>query len=134
MKRHLIALALTCVAVAAAGNLSAKPALRDQPQITEGLIAVGIAYEISQVCDSIRARTLRGIGVLNGLKQTARSLGYSNAEIDAFTDDSAEQDRLETIARARLAAKGAEAGRPETYCAVGRAEIAAGTAIGRLLR
>lgn len=117
-----------------AGNLSAKPALRDQPQITEALISVGIAYEISQVCGEIDARILRGIGVLNGLKSTARQLGYTEAEIDAFTDSRTEQDRLEGIARARLEAMGARPGDAASHCAVGRAEMAKGSAIGRLLR
>ena len=127
-------LAATMAVVMAAGNLSAKPALRDVAHITEGLIAVGIAYEISQECESLDARFFRGISFLNGLKSHARGLGYSDAEIDAYTDDKQEQNRLEGIARTRLFSLGAIAGQPETYCAVGRAEIAAETPIGRLLR
>lgn len=120
--------------VAFSASLSAKPALKDVEYVSEGIISVGIAYEISQQCDSIRARTFRGISFLNGLKAHARSLGYSDQEIDAYVDDREEKNRLEAIARARLSDMGARAGNAATYCSVGRAEIASGTAIGRLLR
>ncbi len=130
---------LTGAAALAAGLATAAPAaalgpLKDVTAISEGLIATGIAVEISDVCDELQPRLLRGIAYLNSLKDHARSLGYSEAQIDAYVDDRAEKRRLEAIARARLAEKGAVEGRPETYCAVGRAEIAADSAIGRLLR
>lgn len=134
MRKTILSLLAGATLVAVAGSSAARPALKDVTQITEGLIATGIAYEISEVCDSIDARTLRGINFLWGLKGQARDLGYTNAEIDAYVDDKAEQARLEGIARQRLASKGAVAGKPETYCAVGRAEIASGSQIGALLR
>lgn len=116
-----------------AGNLSAQTALRDVVEIREGLIVVGSAYEISEKCGTISARTFRGLAYLNSLRNRALALGFTPAQIDAYTDDKAEQDRLEGIARARLAEKGVVAGQEASYCAVGRAEMAAGTAIGRLL-
>ena len=108
--------------------------LADQAEITEGLINTAIAYEIGQQCGSISARMIRGITYLNSLRDRARQLGYTNAEIDAFVDNRTEKRRLEGIARARLADMGAVVGNSESYCAVGRLEMAAGTAIGRLLR
>ena len=118
----------------AASSGNAKPALKDVPQITEGLIATGIAYEISRVCDDIDARTLRGINFLWGLKQTARDMGYTEAEIDAFVDDKAEKAALEAEARKRLVEMGAVGGNTASYCAVGQAEIARQSAVGQLLR
>ena len=134
MRKTIISLGGAALLAAVAGASTARPALKDVERITEGLIATGIAYEISNVCDSIDARTLRGINFLWSLKGHARELGYTEAEIDAFVDDKAEQARLEGIARQRLASMGAVAGRPDTYCDVGRAEIAAQTEIGQLLR
>ncbi len=133
LKRAIFSLA-TLTVVTLAGATQAKPALRDVPEIRDGIIAVGIAYEISEQCDEIRARKLRGLNFLFGLKSTARNLGYSDSEIDAFVDNRAEQDRLEAMARAQLAQKGAVPGDAATYCAVGRAEMAKGSAIGNLLR
>ena len=117
-----------------AGNLSAKPALKDVAHVREGIIAAGIAYEISQQCGDISARLLRGYNYLNSLKDHARDLGYTEAEIDAYVDDDAEKDRHEGIARERLADMGAVTGQAATYCTVGRTEIARGSAIGQLLR
>lgn len=108
--------------------------LAQQTEISEGLIAAAIAYEIGDKCDGIDARLLRGVAFLNGLRSRAEQLGYSDAEIEAYMDDRDEKRRLEAEARARLAGMGAVAGEWDTYCAVGRAEMAAGTQIGRLLR
>lgn len=117
-----------------AGATAARPALRDVEHIREGLISAGIAIEVAVKCSAIDVRLLRGIGFLNGLKSHAQQLGYSKAEIDAYIADKVEKKRLEDIARGRLREKGAVEGQDDTYCAVGRAEIASSTQIGRLLR
>ena len=51
----------------------------------------------------------------------------------AYIDDRAEKARLEAIARERAVAMGVVEGEPETYCAVGRSEIARGSQVGRYL-
>ncbi len=117
-----------------AGATAAKPALRDDPVIIEGLIATAIAYEVGRRCDSLDARVVQGITFLYSLRAHAEGLGYSGREIDAFIDSKAEKDRLEAMARERLRDKGGVDGEWGTYCAVGRAEIAAGSQIGLLLR
>jgi hypothetical protein len=101
--------------------------------VTEGLIQTAIAYEISEVCEEIDGRRLAGIAFLWSLQSEARRLGYSREAIEAFVDDDVEKDRLEGIARERLRAMGAVDGEAETYCRVGRAEIAADSRIGQLL-
>ena len=113
---------------------AALPPLSQNAEITEGLIAVGMALELSDRCDGLSARTLRGVFYLNGLKNAARSAGYPDAQIDAFVDDRAERTRLEGIARDRLAALGATQGDADSYCRVGRDQIAAGSQVGRLLK
>jgi len=127
------------LAAVLAGSLAGGPAvaqqrLKDVGYVTEGLIAVGIAYEISEVCGDISARTFRGLAYLNQLRSHARGLGFSNAEISAYTDNRQEKDRLEAIARERLAAMGATPGDVASHCAVGKAEMAKASAIGTLLR
>lgn len=81
--RALIA-ALSLGIVTIAGNLSAQTALRDVAVVRDGIIHVGMAYEISQKCDSLNARIFRGLGYLQSLKNHARDLGYSSEEIDAY--------------------------------------------------
>lgn len=120
--------------IAISGHAAAQDKLSDVGYVTEGLIAVGMAYELSEVCDDLDARTLRGLSYLNQLRSHARGLGFSNDEIKAYTDNKAEQDRLEAIARSRLAAMGAKPGDAASHCSVGKAEIAKGSTIGYLLR
>lgn len=116
----------------AATTTTANPA--NVERVTEGLIATGMAYELSEKCGDVDARLLRGLNFLFGLKAHLRQLGYSNAEVDAFVDDRAEKDRLEAIARERLTALGVRTDDAATYCIVARAQIAQGTQVGRLLR
>lgn len=134
MRTPTFVTAVMLACVMGAGHLSAQTALKDEPQIRDGLIAAGMAYEISERCDSISVRLLRGLGYLSSLKSEARNLGYSNDEIDAYIDDKVEKDRLETIARGRLAELGATRADEATFCAVGRAQMAANTRVGWLLR
>jgi len=122
------------VFVTLAASSSAKPALKDVPEVRDGLIAVGIAYEISEQCKDIRARWLRGVNYLERLKGRAKTMGYSQAEIDAYVDNRDEQRRLEGIARAQLADMGARANDSASYCSVGRAEMEEGSLVGYFLR
>ena len=127
-------IAAATLALVLATPAAAQQKLSEVGYVTEGLIAVGIAYEISEVCDGISPRTLRGFAYLNQLRNHAKGLGFSSAEIDAYTDDREEKNRLEAIARKRLADMGAPRGDEAAHCAVGRAEIAKGSTIGYLLR
>lgn len=134
MKKTLMMTGALMLMVAAAGSLSAQTALKDVAKVRDGIIFTGMAYEISERCSSINARLFRGIGYLNSLKGHAEELGYSDAEIDAYINDDAEKDRLEAMAREQLALLGVIEGDEASYCAVGRAQIAANTRVGWLLR
>ena len=131
---RILSLAAILATLAAPLAAQSRPGLPNEPEITEGLITVGMAYELSERCDGLKARTLTGITTLLGLKNRARGLGYSSAEVDAFIDDDAEKDRLEAIARERLRGLGVVEDQPQSFCAVGRDQIARGTGVGRLLR
>ena len=120
---------LGCGAAAAA-----QTALKDVAEVRDGIIAVGMALELADNCDSLRPRTLRGYVFLQSLQSRASELGYSDTEIDTYINDRDEKRRLEEIARAQLAQLGVVEGQEATYCAVGRAQIAANTRVGSLLR
>ncbi|WP_254684957.1 DUF5333 domain-containing protein [Tateyamaria omphalii] len=117
-----------------AGIASAKPHLRDVPEIDGTILAVGIADEIRKNCPDISARMLRAMSVVNGLKGRARALGYTDAEIDAYRKSDAEKARLKAKGAAYLKQAGVSPGEPATYCALGQAEIERGGQIGALLR
>ena len=103
-------------------------------RVTEGLIAAGMAIELDDNCNGVSIRMLRGLNFLQGLKSHLQSLGYSNAEIDAYIDNRTEKARLETIARQRLNSLGVRTDDAATYCTVARGQIAQDTQVGRLLR
>ncbi|SLN58401.1 DUF5333 domain-containing protein [Pseudooctadecabacter jejudonensis] len=106
----------------------------DVERVTEGLIAAGMAIELGDKCDDVSVRYLRGINFLQSLKRALQDEGFSNAEIDAYIDNDEEKDRLEAIARGRLADLGVIEGNEASHCTVANAQIAQDTQVGRLLR
>ena len=130
MRAMTMALILSLIA----GTASAKPPLRDVPEIDGTILAVGIADQIRKNCPDISARMLRAMSVVNGLKGRARALGYTDAEIDAYRKSDAEKARLKAKGAAYLKQGGVSPGNPATYCALGQAEIEKGGQIGTLLR
>lgn len=134
-RKNLIrSLALIVGFSVASGATLVSGELAQERVITNGLIDTAIAYEIGRKCDSLEARIVQGINFLYALKAEAETLGYSSGEINAYIENEAEKDRLEGLARQRLASLGGVDGQWETYCTVGRAQMAQGTQIGRLLR
>ena len=126
--------AIALATVTIAGSLSAQTALKDEVRVRDGIVHVGMAYEISEKCGSIRARTFRGIGFLQELKNYALAQGYSEADVEAYVSDKEEERRLIGIARAQLARLGVVEGDEASYCAVGRDQIDRNTRVGWLLR
>ena len=128
-----LALGMLCALPAAAGAAQDLPPLGQVERVWQGLIDTALAYEIGERCEAIDSRKIQGLAFLLSLQAHARDLGYSPEEIEAFMDDDAEKDRLKAEARAQLREMGGVEGDWETYCEVGRKEIAAETQVGRLL-
>ena len=127
-----------CAAMIGASLLAtpvlAKPPLRDVAAIDDALFDLGIADRIRKNCPTISARMFKAVRYVNRLEAKARELGYSDAEIEAYTDSDAEKDRLRAKAATFFAARGGDPARPESYCAVGLEEIQKASRIGSLLR
>lgn len=102
--------------------------------VTEGLISAGMAIELGDKCSDVSVRMVRGLGFLQSLKSRLKEAGFTEAEIDAYIDDDAEKDRLEAIARDRLAQLGVIEGEAESYCRVAQGQISGETRVGWLLR
>lgn len=128
---------ITLVAMIATLSLTsaatANPPLRDVKEIDDGLFAVALADQIRKTCPEISARIFPAYRALRDLQNTARSMGYSQAEIDAHIESDAEKDRLR--------ARGAQYFRQEGlaadvagHCALGRKEIARNSTVGVLLK
>lgn len=120
--------------VVAAGAAQAKQDLRDVPSVWNGLLNIGIANEIRETCPSISARMVRAALRLNSIQNEAEGMGYSQAEIDAFRKSEANKAAMRAEGEAYMKKNGVVKGDAETYCALGRAEIAKSSQIGRLLR
>ena len=108
--------------------------LRDEPTIDGPMLKVAIAIEISDKCSSIEARKLKGLNYLWGLKTAAKDLGYSDAEIKAYVESSAEKSRIRALGEAYVRAKGLNPTSDVDLCTLGTQEIAANTLTGSLLR
>lgn len=119
--------------------LLAMPAVALEPlpqekHINDSLRAGRIGDVIRKTCPTISARMFVVLGKIEDLKRYALAQGYSRSEVEAFIKNPEQKARLRAEADAYLAAAGAVPGQPETYCAVGEAEIAKGSLVGQLLR
>ena len=112
----------------------ATPGLSKEADINAGLLAVGIADEIRKNCDSISARMFKALSYMNGLEKMARDKGYSQSEIDAYVTSATEKAKMRAKGETYLADHGVDRSTPETFCELGRAEIANGSQIGAFLR
>lgn len=133
MTRNLT-FALAITGLMAGSAAAAKPPLRDVAEIDNGVFYIAVANEIRDYCGSISARMFRALSTINQLKSRANSLGYSDDEIQAYLDSDAEKARMRAKGNAFLASRGVTYDKPETFCALGRAEIERNSAIGVLLR
>jgi hypothetical protein len=128
----LIPLALA--ALLAAGPAFALEPLPEERFINDSLRAGRIGDVIRKTCPTISARMVTVYLKIEDLKKYALDKGYTRPEIEAFIKDPVQKKRLRDEADAWLAAAGAVEGQPQTYCAVGEAEIAKGTLVGQILR
>jgi hypothetical protein len=132
-----LALALCCalaLPAAAATQDEVNATLSADPSIWGRLQSAGLAWEIRRQCPDIEARDWAGRFFLLGIYNDARAYGFTRDQIRIFQRDDALKERLRAEVSAYVQSRGARLDDPETLCALGRAEIAAGTEAGELLR
>ena len=135
MPKFLSALAV----VAGAASLSAaaaqsRPPLSEVAEVENMLFAVAIADAVRDHCDSIDARMLRALRMLQRTRALANDLGYSDAEIRAYVESDAEKARMRAKGQSFLAQNGVSLSDADSVCTFGRAEIEKNSAIGALLK
>lgn len=113
---------------------NAKTPLRDVPEIDDALLWVALAIDISDKCDEILPRKLKGLTVLYGLKRRALALGYTDAEIDAYVGNPDEKARMRKRGERYVRSRGLDPSNPAALCKIGHVEIDRSSAIGILLR
>ncbi|WP_010141399.1 DUF5333 domain-containing protein [Oceanicola sp. S124] len=124
-------LALTGTARA---NTAALPPLSEVREIDGPLFSVALAIEISDRCERIAPRNLKGLLLLNDLNSRARSLGYSKDEIDAYVNSSEAKARMRARGETYVKSQGLDPENPVDLCSLGKAEIARNSQIGALLK
>lgn len=129
--RHLMASVLALGLLSA--PVSAATPLAEEQHINYTLISAAIGEAIRTGCPTISARIFRVLNKAKALERYAIKLGYSEKEIKDFIASPKERTRVREAAKAYLIKNGVVAGQEETYCKLGRAEIAKGTLTGTLL-
>lgn len=125
---------LALVALLLASPAFALVPINQEKTINDTLRQGFIADAIADTCPTMEPRRLRAINELLKLRDYALGQGYQAAEVRAFVESKTEKARGRAEAAAWLAERGAVPGAVDAYCEVGRAEIARGSLIGRLLR
>ncbi len=108
--------------------------LEKEPHINQSLMAGVAGDEIRKNCPGISPRYLVVWDKLYKLKKYAISKGYDRDRVKAFLKDPAQKARVRAMAQAYLKAHGVKPSDRESYCALGRQEIANKSLIGVMLR
>lgn len=108
--------------------------LPDDPHVTRQLVAAQVGDIIRTTCPTISARVFVVLSEIWALERHAKAAGHTDADIRAFLDSPSEKQRIKALAQAYLQKAGAKTGDVESYCKVGRDEIAKNTVTGSLLR
>ena len=132
MTATLTVFAMTVTMTAA--NASALTPLPKETHINSSLISAKVADTIRKTCPDISARLLVALRKANALKSYALDRGYEEPDVRAFLKDPVEKARVTAMAADYLKSHGAVAGNAESYCILGRDEIAKKSLIGQMLR
>ena len=122
------------LALPALATADGKVPLPEEAHINAQLIAAAEGDMIRKNCPAISARMLVVFEKMLALKSYAEGKGYTEAEVKLFLKDKAQKARVKGAATDYLASQGVVEGDSESYCRVGRAEIAKGTLVGSLLK
>jgi hypothetical protein len=130
----LLALTLIATPALATPQTEINATLRNDQSIWDGLFALALADQIRENCETIEARTFRATRFVYGVYSDARAYGFSRQEIRAFQVDDGTEAQMRARVQDYYTQHGVRIGASETYCALGLAEISAGTPAGNLMR
>lgn len=113
---------------------TAREPLPEEQHIVNSLVAGRIGDVIRKNCPTIDARMFRVWRGMEDLKKYALAKGYKEQEIRAFLKDPVQKQRMRAMADDWLKKAGAVPGDAESYCRIGRDQIAKNTLLGSLLK
>ncbi|SEK99299.1 DUF5333 domain-containing protein [Roseovarius nanhaiticus] len=117
-----------------AGASSAQAGLADERDINAGLLAVAAADKIRRECGDLSGKFWAARSYVNQLKGMASERGYTEAEIDAYVNDDAEQAKMRERRNAYFKSKGASNLDAASLCRLGQDEIKNRSRIGSFLK
>ncbi len=112
----------------------AQAGLREERDINAGLLTIAVADKIRRACGDISGQLWTARSYLVGLKKIAAERGYTQAEIDAYVNDSDNKAEMRKLRNTYFQSKGASNLDHASLCKLGRTEIAAQTQIGAFLK
>ncbi|MEI4260439.1 DUF5333 domain-containing protein [Roseovarius sp. D0-M9] len=125
----------TLVALSLAGGASAARAdLGAEKDINAGLLAIAAADKIRRECGDISGKFWAARSYVNQLKGMAQKRGYTDAQIDAYVNDDAEQAKMRERRNAYFKSKGASNLDAASLCRLGQDEIKNRSRIGSFLK
>lgn len=107
--------------------------LYDDPVLREGFYKIGLAEELRRNCPRIAPKLVRAYAFLKELEKYAMDAGYSRDDFKQAEGSLAQKPDMRAQIEASLSQRGVRPGDSDSYCAVGRQEIARGTQIGEML-
>ncbi|WP_022706482.1 DUF5333 domain-containing protein [Paracoccus zeaxanthinifaciens] len=125
-------LAALSISLATGPALALEP-LSQEAYVNDRLKQARVADLVRRGCGSIDARLIRAFNEARKLKRYALDKGYTEEQIEAFLDSDADRDRIYRDADRYMRENGVENGNEESFCRLGRNEIARQTVAGSLL-
>ena len=130
--RVLIAISLLCFY--GVYSVNAKTLLINNVEIWNSLLKISVANKVSEDCESIDARKIKGLMALLEVKNVARNLGYTSDEIGEFVNSEENRERLSKQTDEFFKDNGVNMENSNAICEFGMNEINEKTPIGSLLR
>ncbi|MBD3678112.1 MAG: DUF5333 domain-containing protein [Rhodobacteraceae bacterium] len=130
----LASLLATSLIAPAAARAETPPPLRENDYINSRLLGAAVGDEIRKNCPSISPRYVTFLRRKWELERYALDQGYTREEIVAYVDSKVEQRRMNGLRDEYLKENGVVRGDSESYCRLGREEIAAETYMGTMLK
>lgn len=122
------------IAVPGLASGDGKVPLPTEEHINTQLIAAQAGDILRHTCPQIHARMFVVWDKMFMLRNYALEAGYSEAEVKKFLSDPVQKARVQAAAKDYLETRGAKPGDVESYCQVGRDEVAKGTLLGQIIR
>ena len=125
---------LTTALALSSFSASAQSGLYNEKEVNNRLLVASVVDKINRECKSISVRFFKARAFIRRTEELARSLGYSDQEIKAYTENKENRAEMRKRRDRYFEANGASSLDGESLCVLGRSEIQKNSQIGAVLR